>query len=128
MKIRMGFVSNSSSTSYCVIGEAVKNSDFFDGKIPWEEGMIIMGGYNGDGELVQNLDEQMYNVLLKSVVTPACKDSITIVRRARFYDSGTTLGVQDPKAKVYAGECTINTCRDINDFEDAYINGEGIDF
>lgn len=124
----MGFVSNSSSTSFCVIGIPVKNDDFFKGKIPWEDGMIILGGYNSDGMLVQDLNEQMYNVLVNSVETPACKDELTIVKQAKFYESGTTLGNHDPKAIVYAGECTINTNSDINEFEDAYVHGEGIDW
>lgn len=124
----MGFVSNSSSTSFCVIGVPVKNNDFFKGKIPWEPGMIIMGGYNSDGEMVQELNEQRYNVLVNSVEIPACKESVVIVRQAKFYESGTPLGKQDPKAIVYAGECTINDCRDIDDFEQAYLYGEGIEF
>ena len=126
MKIRMGFVSNSSSTSFCVIGMPIKE-DIYSGKFKWEPNIMMIGGWCDDGDYVIDLTEDKYDILANSITTPACKGHVDFFRKAVFYETDGSLEMHGKGARLKCGSCTINV-PEVEDFESMYIKGEGIEF
>ncbi len=69
MKLRNGFVSNSSSSSFCIIGrgiDPVELKDFSPGDLMRIKKLWVSLGYY-EGEVLTNLDIDMYNALVKYI-------------------------------------------------------------
>lgn len=69
MKLRNGFVSNSSSSSFCIIGRNVNPSDlknFSPNDLMRIQKLWVSLGFY-EGEILTNLDIDMYNVLVKYI-------------------------------------------------------------
>jgi hypothetical protein len=127
LKIRMGFVSNSSSSSFCVIGKLIDEDMIYHGEYKWNDNIIMIGGSNGDGILVQHLSKARYDILSGAIETPKCKGSVTFIK-GTFYEDGNNLGTHPKGSKVYCGECTINEIESDEEFKRAYVFGEDMDF
>jgi len=129
MKIRTGFVSNSSSSSFCIIGVPIDEDDIYTGKIKWEPGIGMIGGYTPDGIIIQDLTKEKYDILVNSVIKPKCSGSITFVRNGKYYEDGTVLGSQPKDAVVYTGE-QAQFEPEIEKFENMFVNceDEDVDF
>lgn len=125
MKIRTGFVSNSSSSSFCIIGEHIDNESFFKGEVPWEEGMIFIGGYTDDGEVLTQISKPMYDMIVNSVKKPICMNEVNIIKNSTYYDSGSKLLKHKKDSVLYCGTSTQIIIED-SDFEEEYIYGGGM--
>lgn len=127
MKIRYGFVSNSSSTSFCVIGKPIPENDIFEGKYKRKPGeiIILIGGYTDDGDMVTDIDDEQLKILASSIEKPSCAGKVTFVGQASFYEGGENLREFPKGSKVYCGSCTINGLDSLEEFEKTYVRGKG---
>jgi len=124
MKRREGFVSNSSSTSFCLIGRPVPTTEKLTDKLAY----IGIGDGNGDGAEIIFIDDGMRNLI--NIHRVDLDSRIDIYEVSEFGMEGTIevdwKELDDfrkiwPDTTIQYGDCSQNTCDDVDQFIENYI-------
>ncbi len=122
MKIRSGFVSNSSSSSFLIFGERVDGHELLD---KWDNDIWMAGKYVGEGTDVFLLTPEMIDLIIKNGL-----------RHRLFYKAYKTFYVEDwdtdvtgikrdelpPVFSVYHWDKSHHSVNDLRMFIERYIN------
>lgn len=124
MKIRTGFVSNSSSSSFCLIGDPISEEDIFSSKsIPGQ--IMVVGGQSGNGIIVFELTSDMRKKLRSSIVVPYCKGkNMQYLKNSSYYEDGSLLGGKHTSNSIVCCGTADQNSIDKDTFERVYIKGD----
>ena len=129
MKIRNGFVSNSSSCSYCVIGEVIDEKKVWEGKLTYKDfnhSILMIGGFTDEGDAICELTYETYLTLINSIEIPVCKGQVMFVTNCGYYEGGEKLNkshFESKDVRVFCGTRDTNSLE--SELEDSYIKGDG---
>lgn len=132
MKIRNGYVSNSSSSSYVIIGKVLGNIlndvEIKKEDVDFSKNYFVFGGSLNDGEDIFELTEDMFDFIRKNkdkLQEYDCFDG-TIVETVLYSDSGETIDIEKlynrgfKELRVFAGDVDYHVSETIEDFKENY--------
>ena len=123
MKIRNGFVSNSSSSSFVLIGEKVKLEDIDFNEFKYNAIISELDYENGD--MIVELDES-YREVIKNAREFGFYGNLNLYKTFFIqYEGGGILTTKDLPEKVHivSGECSMHSPQTAKELE-AMIKGE----
>lgn len=122
MKIRNGFVSNSSSSSFVILGDRISIDELDTSKLNKGEEFVAFGAYGEYGKDLLYLNEKMIELILEN------KDKFEEMEFIKaYYNGGDEYGEDidlsklPQKAKIWCGESGHPLCDDY-DLKEYYIN------
>lgn len=142
LKITMGFVSNSSSSSFVLIGQFIGDLDSpgivakVDAAMEEGRDVILLGDYLDGGRDVMDLTAEIWDYVKKRKLDLLAKD-IPFTFMTQLYTSTEGDATSLPACKlvdklklvqgnveIVHGDMDQNSCTDVESFKDQYFYGE----
>lgn len=129
MKIRSGFVSNSSSSSFVIIGRYINTKELLNGEYDSENNVVMLkGGWGCEGEMLFELTKDMIEEIRKTVAEGKTFDKFDMME---VFACGEEFSFETKdipeKVSVYCTEVD-HWMPDVSEFVEHYINGDGIEY
>lgn len=127
MKVRNGFVSNSSSSSFIIFGKTLYNPEEIRLTLSVKkEPIYAIGRYLNDGLDIITVDEDMFNAIINNDIF---RQFQFIYPYKQIYDdgiSGKKIENDLPETfEVFSGEVDYHCTENVEDLIEGYVNSEG---
>ena len=127
MKIRTGFVSNSSSSSFCLIGRDVSDKEFFDAEDVPDNGYVVETNCDGEGGRVLAFvnDKQFLKYLQEHRdLVAGVWESYAEEGKIKTADLVKMLADAPDEIVIVATEIDQGSTSDLGDFKEYYAREE----